>query len=88
MEQSVAPRLGAAEAAAGLVERVVDNLALAVKAPRETLRLPVLALLGEGHVLVEDFPGVGKTMLAKSLARSLDLSFSGSSSPPTCCRPT
>ena len=42
------------------------------QAPRETLRLPVLCLLGEGHVLVEDFPGVGKTMLAKSLARSLD----------------
>ena len=42
----------------------------------ETLRLPLLCLLAEGHVLVEDVPGVGKTVLAKALARSLDLSFS------------
>jgi MoxR-like ATPase len=40
------------------------------------LRLPLLCLLAEGHVLVEDVPGVGKTVLAKALARSLDLRFS------------
>jgi MoxR-like ATPase len=62
--------------AAELSDRVVANLALVVRAPEETLRLPVLCLLGEGHLLVEDFPGVGKTVLAKSLARSLALSFS------------
>ena len=45
-------------------------------APAETLRLCVLCLVAEGHLIVEDFPGVGKTMLAKALARSLDLSFS------------
>jgi MoxR-like ATPase len=61
---------------AGLADRVVDNVARVVHAPRDTLRLLVLCLLAEGHVLVEDFPGVGKTMLAKSLARSLDLDFS------------
>ncbi|HEY7730530.1 MAG TPA: AAA family ATPase [Gaiellaceae bacterium] len=61
---------------ASLVERVVDNVALVVHASRETLQLLVLCLIAEGHVLVEDFPGVGKTMLAKSLARSLDLEFS------------
>ncbi len=44
--------------------------------PLRRLRLPVLCLLGEGHVLIEDFPGVGKTVLAKSLARSLELTFS------------
>ena len=43
--------------------------------PPETLRLPLLCLLAEGHVLVEDVPGVGKTVLAKALARSLDLTF-------------
>ena len=58
------------------VERLVENLARVVHAPAETLRLIVLALVAEGHVIVEDFPGVGKTMLAKSLARSLDLDFS------------
>ncbi|HSF60630.1 MAG TPA: MoxR family ATPase [Gaiellaceae bacterium] len=62
--------------AADVVERVVANLERAVKAPRGTLELCVLCLLAEGHLIIEDFPGVGKTMLAKSLARSLHLSFS------------
>jgi MoxR-like ATPase len=61
--------------AADLGDRVVASLATAVHASVETLRLPLLCLLAEGHVLVEDVPGVGKTMLAKALARSLDLTF-------------
>ena len=63
-------------AAADVVQRVVANLELAIRAPRATLELCVLCLLAEGHLIIEDFPGVGKTMLAKSLARSLDISFS------------
>ena len=62
--------------AADVLERVVSNLELAVRAPRETLEFCVLGLLAEGHLIIEDFPGVGKTILAKSLARSLHLSFS------------
>jgi MoxR-like ATPase len=65
----------AGDAAASLAERVVANLGSAVHATQETLRLPLLCLLAEGHVLVEDVPGVGKTVLAKALARSLELSF-------------
>jgi MoxR-like ATPase len=55
---------------------VVAELAKVMHAPVETLRLPLLCLLAEGHVLVEDVPGVGKTVLAKALARTLDLRFS------------
>jgi MoxR-like ATPase len=63
-------------AAADTIRGVIDNLARVVHAPEETLRLCVLCLVGEGHLILEDFPGVGKTMLAKALARSLDVSFS------------
>jgi MoxR-like ATPase len=63
------------DAAADMAARVVENLGSAVHASPETLRLPLLCLLAEGHVLVEDVPGVGKTVLAKALARSRDLTF-------------
>jgi MoxR-like ATPase len=77
MTESVSARAAVSSAmAARVVGRVVENLELAVRAPRETLELCVLGLLAEGHLIIEDFPGVGKTVLAKSLARSLHLSFS------------
>jgi MoxR-like ATPase len=62
--------------AARTIAGVVTNLGRVVHAPEETLRLCVLCLLAEGHLILEDFPGVGKTMLAKALARSVDVSFS------------
>ena len=62
--------------AARTIENVVANLGRVVHAPEPTLRLCVLCLLAEGHLILEDFPGVGKTMLAKALARSVDVSFS------------
>jgi MoxR-like ATPase len=67
--------VGAPADASALAERVVGNLSSAIHATPETLRLPLLCLLSEGHVLVEDVPGVGKTVLAKALARSLELRF-------------
>src|SRR5947207_13434497 len=70
--RSAATRIGADEA----IQRVVANLGGVVHAPDETLQLTVLCLLAEGHLIIEDLPGVGKTTLAKALARSIDCSFS------------
>ncbi len=56
-------------------EKVIDNLEKVVVGKRESLELIVVGLLCQGHVLIEDVPGVGKTMMARSLARSLDCSF-------------
>ena len=61
---------------ADVIRRMAENLGRVVHAPPETLRLCVLCLVSEGHMIIEDFPGVGKTMLAKAMARSLDCSFS------------
>jgi MoxR-like ATPase len=68
-ERAVAPDPSA------LISTIVENLGRIVHAPDETLRLVVLCLVAEGHAIIEDFPGVGKTMLAKALARSLDCRF-------------
>ena len=65
-----------AERSADMAQRVIANLRHVIHAPDETLELSVLCLLSEGHLIIEDFPGVGKTTLAKALARSLDCSFS------------
>ena len=54
---------------------LVDNVGLIVKGKREQVGMVVLALFAEGHVLLEDYPGTGKTTLAKSLAASLDGSW-------------
>ena len=64
------------EASAALIESVTDNLGRVLHVPRDTLELCVVCLVAEGHLIIEDFPGVGKTMLAKALARSVDCSFS------------
>jgi MoxR-like ATPase len=58
------------------IASIVENLQRVVHAPEDILRLVVLCLVAEGHLIIEDLPGVGKTTLAKALARSLDVSFS------------
>lgn len=57
-------------------ERVCANIERVIVGKRSTVDLAVSGLLCQGHLLIEDVPGVGKTMLARSLARSLGCSFS------------
>ncbi len=56
------------------LRRIEANVEAVVEGKPEVVRLTLIALLAEGHLLVEDVPGVGKTMLAKALARSIDCS--------------
>jgi MoxR-like ATPase len=63
------------DAAAAVIARIAANVSQAVQVRRETLEHLLIALLAEGHVLVEDYPGVGKTALARALARSIDCQY-------------
>ena len=63
------------EAAAGVARRIVQNVRTAVQVEDRTLEHVIVALLGEGHVLMEDYPGVGKTALARALSRSIACQF-------------
>jgi MoxR-like ATPase len=56
-------------------ERIAANVERTIQGKGEVIRLILVALVAEGHVLIEDVPGVGKTMLAKSLARSIDCTW-------------
>jgi MoxR-like ATPase len=57
-------------------DRLVTNIENVIVGKRETVELAVITLLCQGHLLIEDVPGVGKTMLARSVARSIGCSFS------------
>ena len=57
-------------------EKVVTNIEKVIVGKRSSVQLAIISLLCQGHLLIEDVPGVGKTMLARSLARSLGCSFS------------
>jgi MoxR-like ATPase len=63
------------DAVSRVSEPVLANVARAIVHKEDEVRLCLVTLLCQGHLLIEDVPGVGKTMLAKALARSLDCSF-------------
>jgi MoxR-like ATPase len=63
------------EAAQAKAKAIADNIEQVMVGKRDKVELAVIALISQGHVLIEDVPGVGKTMLARSLAKSLGCSF-------------
>jgi hypothetical protein len=68
-------------------ECVIENVERVIVGKRSTVELAVIGLLSQGHLLIEYVTGVGKTMLARSLARS-GVRSAASNSPPTCCPAT
>jgi MoxR-like ATPase len=58
-----------------LANKIIDNVERVIVGKREEVTLALVALLCKGHVLIEDVPGVGKTMLAKAISRSMGCSF-------------
>src|SRR5690606_15151520 len=67
------PRLTAEQLRHG-IERIRDNVRRVISGKDEQIELALVVLLAEGHLLVEDVPGVGKTVLAKTLAASMSAS--------------
>lgn len=59
-----------------IAERIISNVENVIIGKTDSVRLTVIGLLCKGHVLIEDVPGTGKTMLAKSIAKSVGCSFS------------
>src|SRR3954468_3872359 len=77
LEEAVPERLAQAEidTAVSVARRIADNVKRAVEGRPEVLEHVTVTLLAEGHILVEDYPGVGKTALARALSRSIDCQF-------------
>lgn len=72
LEKATSPDVSAVR---HLAERLLDNLCRVIRGKSEPLHLATVALLGGGHLLMEDVPGVGKTLLSKTLARSIGGTF-------------
>ena len=63
------------DGARDLAQRIIDNVERVIVGKSSAVELGVIALMCQGHVLIEDVPGVGKTMLARSIARSVGCTF-------------
>ena len=74
--QRTAEAAPAAEELARLFDAVVSNVGLVIQGKEDAIRLALVGIAAEGHILLEDVPGVGKTSLAKALANSFGLTWS------------
>jgi len=79
VDRKVSPEISRIKEAA---DKLSNNVSKVIVGKKETIELVMVALLCEGHVLIEDVPGIGKTMLAKAVARSLGCSFKRIQSTP------
>ena len=59
----------------GMIDSIVSNVGKVIIGKDDTIKLVVTSMIAGGHVLLEDAPGTGKTVLAKSLAKSIDISY-------------
>lgn len=75
MKESNSAALSAQQAKQNITA-IVDNIETVIRGKREQVELAVLCMLAEGHVLIEDVPGVGKTSLVSVLAKTIDCSYS------------
>src|SRR4051794_33891165 len=73
--QTMEPASSTRDDLLSLSNRLLENVGLVVLGKPDVIRLAVIALLAEGHVLIEDVPGVGKTLLARAMAASIDCTF-------------
>ena len=71
-----------------LADNVRERIQKVIVGKSDTVELMLCAMIARGHVLLEDVPGTGKTVMAKSLAKSLDCAFRAYSLRPICCPPT